>query len=59
MTKLCPVCKEQIPVRLLGLHTELEMSRVEDILKGVGPSTSFVDPEFEYVSVLIASLGRC
>ncbi|EIW82270.1 hypothetical protein CONPUDRAFT_81797 [Coniophora puteana RWD-64-598 SS2] len=36
ITKLCPVCNEQIPVRLLSAHSELESQRVEDILRNVG-----------------------
>lgn len=50
VTRPCPVCKEQIPVRLLGTHAELEMSRVEDILKGSGPYAASMDFDLEYVS---------
>ncbi|KAH8118702.1 hypothetical protein DFH11DRAFT_1568777 [Phellopilus nigrolimitatus] len=42
-TRTCPVCDEKIPIRLLGAHADLEMNRVEDILRGVGPSA--VDSE--------------
>ncbi|KAF4601906.1 hypothetical protein EYR40_005107 [Pleurotus pulmonarius] len=37
-TRKCPVCEEQIPVRLLAKHSELESERVEEIIKGIGSS---------------------
>lgn len=36
VTRKCPVCEEDIPVRLLDVHTELEAERVEDIIKSIG-----------------------
>lgn len=45
-TKHCPVCDELIPIRLLAAHSELEMERVEDIIKGLG-STEIMLDEFE------------
>lgn len=35
-TRPCPVCHELIPLRLIPKHTELEMSRVETIIRAVG-----------------------
>ncbi|KAF9498631.1 hypothetical protein BDN71DRAFT_1442983 [Pleurotus eryngii] len=37
-TRKCPVCEEQIPVRLLAKHSELESERVEEIIKDIGSS---------------------
>ncbi|KIM46433.1 hypothetical protein M413DRAFT_441525 [Hebeloma cylindrosporum] len=36
--KQCPVCDEQIPLRLLPKHAELESERVEQIIKSIGSS---------------------
>ncbi|KAI6130297.1 hypothetical protein EDD16DRAFT_1470393 [Pisolithus croceorrhizus] len=35
-TRPCPVCSEQIPVRLLGAHTVLELQRVDEIIRHIG-----------------------
>ncbi|KAG8218526.1 hypothetical protein J3R82DRAFT_4165 [Butyriboletus roseoflavus] len=35
-TRSCPACSELIPIRLLAAHAELEMQRVEDIIKHIG-----------------------
>ncbi|KAF8559170.1 hypothetical protein OG21DRAFT_1403697 [Imleria badia] len=35
-TRPCPACSELIPIRLLAVHAELEMQRVEDIIKHIG-----------------------
>ncbi|KAF9238769.1 hypothetical protein BU15DRAFT_74994 [Melanogaster broomeanus] len=35
-TRPCPACSELIPVRLLAAHAELELQRVEDIIRHVG-----------------------
>ncbi|KAH0839810.1 hypothetical protein J3R83DRAFT_756 [Lanmaoa asiatica] len=35
-TRACPACSEPIPIRLLAAHAELEMQRVEDIIKHIG-----------------------
>ena len=35
-TRPCPACSELIPIRLLAAHAELEMQRVEDIIKHIG-----------------------
>ncbi|KXN92313.1 hypothetical protein AN958_08544 [Leucoagaricus sp. SymC.cos] len=37
-TRPCPVCNEPIPLRLMGLHAQLESERVEEIIKQVGSS---------------------
>ncbi|EJD01515.1 uncharacterized protein FOMMEDRAFT_111395 [Fomitiporia mediterranea MF3/22] len=42
--RTCPVCDEKIPIRLLGAHAKLEMNRVEEILRGAGPSVITLDP---------------
>jgi hypothetical protein len=36
VTKECPVCLEQIPIRLLASHLDLERSRVEEIIGSIG-----------------------
>lgn len=38
VTRQCPVCEEAIPVRLLGAHLDLELHRVDEILKTAGSS---------------------
>ncbi|KAF9006623.1 hypothetical protein BDQ17DRAFT_1352083 [Cyathus striatus] len=35
-TRQCPVCEEQIPLRLLSMHATLESERVEAIVQQVG-----------------------
>lgn len=35
-TRQCPICSEQIPVRLLEAHCDLEMQRTEEIIRAVG-----------------------
>ncbi|KAI9574794.1 hypothetical protein HD554DRAFT_107326 [Boletus coccyginus] len=35
-TRPCPACSELIPIRLLAAHAELELQRVEDIIKHIG-----------------------
>ncbi|KJA29792.1 hypothetical protein HYPSUDRAFT_210662 [Hypholoma sublateritium FD-334 SS-4] len=42
-TRPCPVCDEQIPLRLLARHSELESERVEEIILNVGSSEIFYD----------------
>ncbi|KLO14994.1 hypothetical protein SCHPADRAFT_914650 [Schizopora paradoxa] len=44
VTRTCPVCEENIPVRLLAQHAELELRRVEEILR---TSPVIADSEFE------------
>ncbi len=36
VTRKCPVCEEDIPVRLLDAHAELEAERVEEIIRSIG-----------------------
>lgn len=43
-TRICPVCGEDIPLRLLGQHYTLESSRVQTILDHVGDLEGFSDP---------------
>ncbi|TCD69222.1 hypothetical protein EIP91_008325 [Steccherinum ochraceum] len=45
VTKPCPVCAEQIPVRLLAIHAELEAARVEEILHSVGSTEVLEEAE--------------
>lgn len=47
-TRECPVCNEQIPVRLLEAHAELEADRVEAIIRRVGDT----DVDFEALDSL-------
>ncbi|KAJ7780940.1 hypothetical protein B0H16DRAFT_1658655 [Mycena metata] len=49
-TRECPVCSEQIPVRLLQAHAELEAERVEAIIRRVGET----DVDFESLESLEA-----
>ncbi|KAI0252075.1 hypothetical protein BJV78DRAFT_1346809 [Lactifluus subvellereus] len=43
-TRECPICREHIPLRLLGQHYTLESSRVQTILDHVGDLEGFSDP---------------
>ena len=36
MTKKCPVCDEEIPVRLLDKHADLEAERLDEIIAAIG-----------------------
>ncbi|KAJ6538519.1 hypothetical protein DFH09DRAFT_1398342 [Mycena vulgaris] len=47
-TRECPVCSEQIPIRLLAAHSELEAERVEAIIRRVGET----DVDFESLESL-------
>ena len=38
VTRQSPVCDEVIPVRLLGAHLELELHRVDEIIKNTDSS---------------------
>ncbi|KAH7930641.1 hypothetical protein BV22DRAFT_999966 [Leucogyrophana mollusca] len=42
-TKPCPACGELIPVRLLAAHNELELQRVEEIIRNVGSTDVLAD----------------
>lgn len=46
-TRPCPVCEELIPIRLLGKHLDLELQRVEDIVKAVGSTEVLQDDDRE------------
>ncbi len=43
-TRECPICGEDIPLRLLGQHYTLENSRVQAILDHIGDLEGFSDP---------------
>ncbi|PSR93784.1 hypothetical protein PHLCEN_2v4679 [Hermanssonia centrifuga] len=36
VTKKCPVCDEEIPVRLLERHADLEAERLDEIMRSIG-----------------------
>ena len=36
VTRTCPICNEEIPIRLLGAHLDLETSRVDEIIQSIG-----------------------
>ena len=36
VTKKCPVCEEDIPVRLLERHADLEVERLDEIMAAIG-----------------------
>ncbi len=40
-TERCPVCDEEIPLRLLGVHLDLETDRLEGLIASIGKD---VDP---------------
>ncbi|KAI0920947.1 hypothetical protein AcW2_006071 [Taiwanofungus camphoratus] len=44
-TRICPVCEEAIPVRLLAKHSELESQRVEEIVLKIGSMEVLADAE--------------
>lgn len=57
VTRKCPVCDEEIPVRLLGRHAELEAERVDEIIRAIGssealhiaePDDGYVPPSLQY-----------
>lgn len=43
-TRECPICGDNIPLRLLGQHFTLESARVQTILDHVGDLDAFSDP---------------
>ena len=53
-TRACPVCQESIPIRLLGKHSELEMTRVDEIIHQIGSTEVLADaePDHGYVRSL-------
>ena len=46
-TRPCPVCEELIPLRLMAVHLDLELQRVEEIVKAVGSSEVLYDDQEE------------
>ena len=36
VTKKCPVCDEQIPVRLLERHADWESERLDEVIGAIG-----------------------
>ncbi|KAK7695794.1 hypothetical protein QCA50_000432 [Cerrena zonata] len=36
VTRQCPICDEDIPIRLLGAHLDLETGRVNEIIQSIG-----------------------
>lgn len=51
VTKKCPVCDEEIPVRLLERHVDLEAERVDEIIRAIGSTEvlSIAEPDDGYV----------
>lgn len=47
-TRICPICNEPIPLRLLGKHSELEASRVDEIVDQIGSTEPFLDLSHEF-----------
>ncbi|THH29675.1 hypothetical protein EUX98_g4529 [Antrodiella citrinella] len=45
VTRPCPICNEQIPVRLLAAHAVLESARVQEILQKVGSTEVLEEAE--------------
>ncbi|KAF6762207.1 hypothetical protein DFP72DRAFT_598783 [Ephemerocybe angulata] len=45
-TRPCPICKEKIPLRLLGKHAALEAERIESIIQQIGSEEPIRD-EYE------------
>ena len=54
MTRKCPVCDEEIPVRLLDRHAQLEAERVDDIIQAIGSTEALdiAEPDDGYVTIL-------
>ena len=52
VTKKCPVCDEEIPVRLLERHADLEAERLDEIIAAIGSVDVLDDaePEDGYVA---------
>ncbi|KAF8165587.1 hypothetical protein B0H34DRAFT_245164 [Crassisporium funariophilum] len=47
-TRQCPVCEEQIPLRMLSMHALLESERVEEVIRKVGsPDITYEDMDNE------------
>ncbi|KAH6915085.1 hypothetical protein BKA70DRAFT_1420033 [Coprinopsis sp. MPI-PUGE-AT-0042] len=46
-TRPCPICHEQIPLRLLGKHAALEAERVDIIISQIGSEQPFYDERDE------------
>ncbi|KAH7916250.1 hypothetical protein BJ138DRAFT_595052 [Hygrophoropsis aurantiaca] len=44
-TRPCPACDEMIPIRLLAAHNELELQRVEEIIRQVGSIEVLADAD--------------
>ncbi|KAL6305775.1 hypothetical protein BKA93DRAFT_776680 [Sparassis latifolia] len=44
-TRVCPVCEVSIPLRLLGKHCDLEMERVEEVMRMIGSTEVLADAE--------------
>lgn len=59
-TRPCPICHESIPIRLLGKHSELEMTRVDEIIHQIGSTEVLADaePDDGCVSSIICRLIR-
>ena len=45
VTKKCPVCDEEIPVRLLERHADLEAERLDEIIAAIGSVDVLDDAE--------------
>ncbi|KAI6034492.1 hypothetical protein PISMIDRAFT_672636 [Pisolithus microcarpus 441] len=52
-TRLCPVCSEQIPVRLLEAHAVLELQRVDEIVRHIGDAEPL--PEADVLVLEVSS----
>ena len=42
-TRPCPICKEKVPLRLLGRHAALEAERLDNIIAQIGSETPIRD----------------
>ena len=59
--KPCPVCEEPIPIRLLPIHLDLELKRVEDIVKAVGSPEVLQDADDQeegYMFILPSTIWK-
>lgn len=57
--KQCPVCDEQIPLRLLSKHAELESERVEQIIKNIGSAELPYDEMDDELVTLFLEYSPC
>ena len=58
VTRQCPICEEDIPIRLLGAHLDLESGRVDEIIQKIGSTEVLgeAEPDDGYVGILVSEV---